>query len=200
MNSLAGRKLKKFIASTSAMNNFRKIADMKTGGLLQEAEASKLWDKNTLRTTHAGTAHADISDIWIRYPAMEKHAGNIADVIDDLECVDYPAMDEIAGLRNVIQDIMFLTNGHQLGRVLLTSLKPDGRILPHDDAGKAAQYYDRYHLCLKSEPGNTFRAGDEIVSMKPGELWWFDNLVEHELQNKSSAARIHLILDIKGSQ
>jgi hypothetical protein len=33
--------------------------------------------------------------------------------------------------------------------------------------------------------------------MAPGEIWWFDNSVEHEVINNSAGDRIHLIVDVR---
>lgn len=59
-----------------------------------------------------------------------------------------------------------------------------------------ACYYDRFHICLQSEPGTIFRCGDEQVYMAPGEVWWFQNLETHSVENHSGAERIHLVADI----
>ena len=41
------------------------------------------------------------------------------------------------------------------------------------------------------------RCGDEEVTMREGELWWFDNKEEHEARNESDHDRIHLIFDLE---
>jgi len=51
------------------------------------------------------------------------------------------------------------------------------------------------HLVLKSTAGSWLRAGDEEVTMREGELWWFDNKAVHEAWNKGGD-RIHLIFDV----
>jgi hypothetical protein len=40
------------------------------------------------------------------------------------------------------------------------------------------------------------RAGDERVRMKAGELWWFNNNMQHEAFNESDDSRIHVIFDV----
>jgi hypothetical protein len=50
---------------------------------------------------------------------------------------------------------------------------------------------------VSSAPGVTFRCGDEKVHMETGEVWWFQNALEHEVINNSAHERIHLIIDIR---
>lgn len=41
------------------------------------------------------------------------------------------------------------------------------------------------------------RAGDEELSMRTGELWWFDNKTLHCARNESDQPRTHLVFDLK---
>jgi len=61
--------------------------------------------------------------------------------------------------------IMNILKGSQLGRVIVTRLPPGGKIAPHVDTGKCAEFYQRVHLVLHGEPGNLFFCGDEQVTM-----------------------------------
>ena len=58
-------------------------------------------------------------------------------------------------------------------------------------------YYKRYQVALQSLPGVVFRAGDEQVQFRTGDVWWFDNGKEHEVFNGSADDRLALIVDIK---
>ena len=42
----------------------------------------------------------------------------------------------------------------------------------------------------------TLRAGDQKVVMREGELWVFNNKIEHAAQNPARVTRIHLIFDL----
>ena len=84
----------------------------------------------------------------------------------------------------------------ELSRAKIVKLEPGHRVYPHIDRGDYYRIRNRYHLVLRSEPGNYLKAGDEQVWMKPGELWWFDNKAEHEAENGSDTARIHFIFDL----
>ena len=95
---------------------------------------------------------------------------------------------------------MVRVDGHELGRLLVTKIRPGGRILPHADV--TGDYVNqgnisRYHIVLQGLPGSQFRAGDETVCMRTGEVWWFNAHAEHEVFNNSADDRIHLIADVK---
>jgi hypothetical protein len=80
---------------------------------------------------------------------------------------------------------------------MINKLRAGGRVFPHADTPEHANYWDRYHVVLKSGPGCNFRCGDEWVHMPPGRVWWFANQLEHEVVNNSPDERIHMIIDIR---
>jgi len=178
------------------LENFLKIADGLdiTPLLLKIKQNPSLWDQNTLRTHHSGTAHCEASDIWLRFNEIPK---NPETVIDDKICINYPAFHILTECHPIILSLMNRVRGEIIGRCLITRLMPGKRIHPHADMGAPAEYYERYHIPLKSMPGVVFRAGDEQVEMRPGEVWWFDNQKEHEVINNSQDERIVMIVDIR---
>jgi quercetin dioxygenase-like cupin family protein len=93
--------------------------------------------------------------------------------------------------------VMQLLRGVQLGRMIVTRLKPGGTIAPHEDQGQVAKWYTRTHLVLAGKPGNMFTVEDETVQMLTGELWWFENKRSHSCVNKSDDDRVHLIMDVR---
>lgn len=153
-----------------------------------------LWNQNTLRTAHAGTAHAEVDDIWLRFNRLQ---GDGLSVVNDLDCYNYPAFFELPQARALVSGLMARVEGERLGRCLVTRLKPGAVITPHVDQGSPATYYDRFHIVVKSTPGCLFRSGDEQVHMQTGEIWWFDNCQEHEVLNYSADDRIHVVVDIR---
>lgn len=89
--------------------------------------------------------------------------------------------------------------GGELGRAKLVSLPAGRRVYPHIDRGEYYRVRDRHHLVLRSTDGSWLRAGDEEITMRQGELWWFDNKALHEAWNTGSEDRIHLIFDVLGA-
>lgn len=170
--------------------------------LLALKQKSHLWNENLLRTTHQGTPHAEVDDIWLRFNDVTPLTGvddtieNRQKFLDQHESINYPAFFELPEARQMIFNLMARVQGIRLGRVLLTKLEPGKRIYPHVDSGDHARYYERFHIVVQSAPGCLFHAGDEVVNMKTGECWWFQNQAEHEVVNNSAMERVHLIIDI----
>jgi hypothetical protein len=160
------------------------------------ANHPELWNEHRLRTTFEGTPHGEVDDIWLRFNA--DLGQEVAKFADDLEAVWYPAADALRPAREIVANVMGRLWGERLGRVLITRLAPGKRILPHRDViGKYASYYSRYHVSLCGHPGSLFRAADETVTMRTGEVWRFDASAEHEVINNSADDRINLLIDIR---
>jgi len=90
--------------------------------------------------------------------------------------------------------------GGQLSRAKVVKLAPGAQVYPHSDRGEYYRVRDRYHLVLQSEAGNYLECGSERVWMQPGELWWFNNKLEHAAGNESAGDRIHFIFDLLSAQ
>ncbi len=162
----------------------------------------ELWNENKWRTTYAGTPHADVDDIWIRYSGQDatENPNDVSKVVNDTRPIWYPAFRELPQCRPLVFDLMRLVEGFELCRVLISRIKPGGRILPHSDATGAYTDQDdgrRFHIVLQGLPGSIFRAGNEQVQMLTGQVWTFDHLQEHEVINNSADDRIHLLVDIR---
>lgn len=155
------------------------------------ARQSNLWNDNPLRQTFDKSPHTQVDDILLRFGEGESNIG------DNLEAVDLPAIRKIP-CKDEILNIMRLVGGSRLGRVIITRLEPGKKILPHADTqGEYAKYYTRYHLVLQGMPGSLFTCGDETVSMRTGELWWFDASSEHSVMNNSKDDRVHMLIDVR---
>ena len=156
-----------------------------------------LWNQVPLRTQTQGSPHLEVDDILLRLQPLD---GSCA---DKRECVDYAALDALPPARDLIHALMAAVRGTRLGRCMLTRVPPGHRIYPHTDVGThplhydTERYYNRYHIVLQCDGGSYFRAEDEVVRMQPGETWWFNNAVEHEVWNDGQTDRIHLIVDIR---
>lgn len=162
-----------------------------TRPLLAELEKyPNLWDQNNLRTTFENTPHSEVSDIWLRFNSMDS-----TNIPDEKEAIDYAAYHMMPIFRKTVMAVLAYVGGERLGRVLITKLPPGGRITPHADQGGSPEYYERFHVPLQG--GGWFRCQEEVVRMKTGDLWWVQNLVEHEVLNDSNQDRLHLIIDAR---
>lgn len=83
----------------------------------------------------------------------------------------------------------------QLARAMIVTLKPKSQVYRHYDKGSYYAERNRYHLVLISS-GSKMVCGDEQSVWREGELWWFNNKIEHEAFNESENERIHIIFDV----
>lgn len=175
------------------MKNFQLIASgINTLPLLHQIQRQPdLWNENTLRTKHPGTAHSQVSDIWVFFNALD---GN---VVDDREVIPYRAWDRLPAVRPLIFDLMRFVEATRLGRVIITKLPAGCDIAAHVDGGAPATYYERYQIVLQSLPGAMFHIGDESVNFKTGEVFWIDNTKLHSVVNNSADDRIVCIVDLR---
>lgn len=159
----------------------------------------ELWNANTLRTKHPGTAHSEVSDIWLRFNDVAEYerTGDPTTITDDKECLSYPAWDKLPQVRPIIFDLMRMVEAARLGRVIITKLPAGKEITPHVDGGAPATYFERYQISLQSLPGCLFRIGDETVNFRTGDVYWINNGVEHAVVNNSADDRIAMIVDLR---
>jgi hypothetical protein len=154
----------------------------------------------------------EVESIMLRFPQkvvfdgpdaeqkLDLYKTNMLPGFDQHESMDYPAYKALPEARGLIMWLMNRVGGERLGRCMINKIKPGGRIFPHADTPVHAEYYSRFHIVLESSPGVDFRAGDEHVHMQVGEVWWFNNKLEHEVVNNSADDRIHLVIDIRTSR
>lgn len=159
----------------------------------------ELWDAHPIRTSHPGTAHAQVSDILLRFNDLDEYlrTGDPSTITDDREAIPYPAWEKLPQVRPVIFDLMRTVEATRLGRVIITKLPPGHEITPHVDGGAPATYFERYMVALQCLPGALFHIGDETVNYRTGDVWWLNNSVEHSVVNNSADDRIVLIVDLR---
>lgn len=189
------------------MRNFQRIATgVNMMGVQQELNHNDyLWNQNTFRTKYEGTPHVDVDDIWLRFSAQDKlDVTNASEVMSDTGPVWYPPVRVLPSLKPIVLDLMRAVNGYELGRMLITRIKPGGRILPHADSEGAYVNSDdmqRYHVVVQGLEGSHFACGaapdGDVVQMLTGEVWWSNVRKVHEVHNKSADDRIHLLVDVR---
>lgn len=178
------------------MKNFLKLADnINVLPIITELQRNvDLWNENTLRTKHPGTAHAEVSDVWVWF---NKLPDLLNEVIDDKEVIAYRAWKDLPSIRPLIFALMNQVQAIRLGRVIITKLPAGKTITPHVDGGAPATYYQRYQIALQCLPGNKFIIGDEEISFKTGEVWQINNREVHSVVNNSADDRIVMIVDAR---
>ncbi len=192
------------------MKNFLRIATgVPTLDLLlaiQRLEKSHgVWQADTYLRDYPQGPFANTESIILRFPPRSVHETEVALAthnanFDPHENVDQPVYKTLSEARPLVMNLMAAVQGERLGRVMINKLIPGGSVYPHADTPLHAEYWDRFHICLQSGPGASFRCGSEYAPISPGEVWWFNNRLEHEAVNNSDDDRIHLVLDIRTSK
>lgn len=184
------------------MKNFLKIHDGYDPIPLLAAIARRpgIWREDTYLRDYPQGPFSQIESIMLRFPEKSVSELEWNERVDRHECVDYPPFKDLPEVRGVIFWLMARVQGERLGRCMINKIAPGGRIYPHADTPEHCDYYSRHHVVLQSAPGNNFRCGDETLHLKTGEVWWFNNALEHEVTNNSAVDRIHLIVDIRCSK
>jgi hypothetical protein len=179
------------------MKNFLELYTIDPIPLLQEIQRQDwLWKEDTYLRDYPQGPFGDTETIFLRFPPCSVNELERGER-DQHECVWMDGAVHLPAALPIIRSLMTAVGGERLGRVMINKLKAGGRVYPHADTPAHAQYWDRYHVVLKSGPGCNFRCGDEWVNMPTGRVWWFQNAIEHEVVNNSADDRIHMIVDIR---
>jgi hypothetical protein len=181
------------------MRNFMKVCDginvAPMNFMLKQRP--QLWNQRTLRKEMQDSPHLAMSDIWIRYNDDRPYidSGDYTGFHDVHYPIWYPAADEIPGLKALALGLMAKMGATHLGGVLITKIPSGGRVEPHIDSNWHADFYNcKLYVPLQANPECFNRCEDEFVVMKAGECWYFNNHVEHEVQNNGNDDRITLII------
>lgn len=183
------------------MRNFYKLADgVDVQPVLHQLVRNPdLWNADRFRTTFPGTPHSDCDDILIRF-SDTKVCDTTTHVIGDNSPVWLPASEILTSVKPIILNLMRAVEAWELGRVIISRLKPGGTILAHADKdGDYVQTTDRarYHVALQGLPGSLYHCGNETVNMATGSVWWFNAYEIHSVENMSADDRIHLMVDVR---
>lgn len=84
------------------------------------------------------------------------------------------------------------------GRSRLMALAAGAEVPPHADSHYYWRTHHRLHIPVITNPGVRFTCGDQSVHMAAGECWMFDSFRWHDVQNKGTERRVHLVIDTVG--
>jgi hypothetical protein len=188
------------------MKNFRLIAsDLDFVPLMLALQRQpSLWKQDLYWRNHPVPVFSEIDSILLRFPTKapyqfkdETDRQVYLASVDPWECFDQPVYDLLPDAKSLVFGLMSAVRGERLGRVMINRMQPNSHILPHIDTTTGTKYFDRFHIVLQTNKDVEFRAGEERAEMAPGQAWWFENAVEHEVWNRGDCDRIHVVIDIK---
>lgn len=180
------------------MQNFRLLhVGLDVAPILAELDAAE-WGAHAERKERDGTAHGDMTDLWVRYfPRDTLHEP--ADYNRPGQCVFYPVWDKLPSLHRVVWGLMASQRSVEMGGILVTRLAPGGRILRHSDRGAwhAGRYNCKCYVVLEANARCVVECdGDEQV-FRPGEIFEFDNLRPHSMSNDGTTMRTTAIICLR---
>lgn len=87
-------------------------------------------------------------------------------------------------------------NNPVLIRALLIRLDGKGVVPYHIDEQELARVTHRIHVCLSNSPGCIYKIDGHHFSMVPGGIYDFNNRVKHGVENRDTAPRLNMMLEI----
>lgn len=181
------------------MKHFEHVAShIRTAPLLRQVEAHpELWNRHPARTG-AGGSFDETSDLWVRFRDPAELVG-VQSFTEPHFSVFYPAWHVLTELHQMVWDMMARERATMLGGILLTKIPPGCQVKPHHDRGRwHAEFYNRkIYIPLKTNERCVNRCEDELVVMRVGEGWFFNNLVTHSVVNDGEDERITAIICLR---
>jgi hypothetical protein len=151
-----------------------------------ELASTDAWNKYPWRTNHPKSPHREVSDIWLRYNAIDNLGPHFN---DPHEAVWYDFdLPETTALAKAVSQ-----GAKRLGGVLITKVPAGAQVYPHVDYGWHALYYQKIAVQIQGNEEQAFCYDDGQLSALPGESYWFDNQAPHWVKNNSPQDRITLI-------
>jgi hypothetical protein len=182
------------------MKHFIKIGEVDVLPiLLQLDKHPELWDIHPGRRMNANSPHNGLSDLWLRYRALDELEQGVNHNEPFFPPVWYPEYYILSEVKPIIQSVMTRVNGTALGGCLFTKIPPGKQVKPHtDEASWHARTYNlKAYVTIKSNPNVVNYTEDEPLVMRPGEVWTFDNLKMHSVINNGDDDRITLMMAIR---
>jgi len=169
-----------------------------TGELLQKLlEQPELWDRNPFRLSKRGPHH-ETQDICIRYKDEgENLASGDWSNFSDVHLPEwYSAVDSLPA-KPLLFSLMSAVGGEMLGGVFIYKLQPGKVIHRHVDKGWHPRYFDKFNICLQSNPNAAFCYEGERMVQKAGDVHWFRNDVPHWVVNEGDTDHIVMVVCVR---
>lgn len=155
------------------------------------------WNEHTSRTQGYATPHARISDIWVRYNALENLKDDPVAFNGEHESVWYPVVHRIPAVWSLARHVFRAVKGVRLGGVLITKVPAGGEVKPHEDHGWHAEYYEKFAVQLKGNVEQSFNFTDATLRPVAGDLYTFRNERTHWVLNPSNEDRMTMIVCVR---
>ena len=151
------------------------------------------WNAHPWRTQHPKSPHREVSDIWVRYNALENLGPHFN---DEHEAIWYPIAEKIPSAKRIAETLADLKQ-KTLAGVLITKIPPGRQVYPHVDRGWHAENTDKFGVLVRGNRLQHFCFEDAAHGCDEGECFWFYNQAPHWVLNDTSEDRITLIVCLR---
>lgn len=159
-----------------------------------------LFGEEPRREQFDGSPHCHTQAIYLRVPPGLFDTEDLAELKDgfqnSIEAEDTDLYTLFPEVRKMVTGLACKVSAERIGRVVIVKLAAGMDIAGHIDEGDMPEYYDRFHIVISSSQV-TFKCGNTLATMLPGEAWWIDNQEWHSVTNAGAIDRIHIIVDLR---
>lgn len=179
---------------------FSKIAaDVDVDLLLKQVvDQPELWNRNPCRLSRRAP-HYETQDMILRYrdETPFRESGKWSTFVDEHIPMWNKTIDHLPAARPIIFSLMSYLKGEILGGVFIYKLQPGTQIFPHVDRGWHPEFYDKFNVCLTSNPDTAFYYDDNAMVQERGDIHWFRNDVKHWVKNEGTTDHIVMTVCIR---
>jgi quercetin dioxygenase-like cupin family protein len=158
------------------------------------------WNKFKYRTESAMSPHREVDDIWIKYNDIKNYDPQnplaFHDKHDSIFYIhDTKFKEELAKISLSICERQS-SDRTEIGGILITRIPAGKQVYRHSDKGSwHAEYYkDKYLIPLESNDKQSFNYEGQSIITPVGNVFVFNNLVNHWVLNDSDLPRVSLII------
>lgn len=184
------------IPATLTATHMRVAQGVPVMSLLAEVLAQpQLWNTNPCRLSKVGPHH-ETEDMVLRYrdETPFRESGDWSKFSDEHLSTWNRTIDYLPTALPLIFDLMRHVRGEVLGGVFLYRVRPQRQIYAHIDRGWHANYYDKFNVCLSSNPQTRFQYETDAMVQEAGDIHWFRNDVMHSVLNEGDTD--HIVLTV----
>jgi Aspartyl/Asparaginyl beta-hydroxylase len=157
-----------------------------------------LWDKNPCRLSTKGPHH-ETQDMFLRYRDETKfrESGDWSGFADAHFDDWNKTIDYLPEAKRITMGLMGLLQGEVLGGVFLYKVQPGKQIYPHVDKGWHPDFYQKFNVCLQSNPEAAFCYKEDQMVQEAGDIHFFRNDILHWVVNNGNTDHIVLTVCIR---
>lgn len=160
----------------------------------------QLWNKYKQRTESSMSPHREVDDIWVRYNDIKNYDPQSPLAFHDKHESTWYIEDELfkSQISKICRAICdkYESSHTEFGGILITRIPASKQVYRHCDKGSwHAEYYrDKYLVPLKANENQSFNFDGQSVITPVGDIFSFNNLVDHWVLNDSDEPRVSLII------